>query len=434
MRAWRCGNTSAACPRASHSPTSASTMGGCSHAACRLARAASTRPCRSSKTKTNEVEARALVSYLAQALSEHGELRLRDATVGVISLGGLEQARLLRSLLLDALSDAQLARHRVVVGDAAAFQGDERDVILLSMVASPSSASPHLGRAYEQKYNVALSRARDRMVLFRSLAAKDVTNADDLKRWTMAFFASGGAPAHLGSARVAVAAAHTPEGQLERWLSEQGFRFSSECSVAGSVVVVEDAADDRRLCVCLDGGAGGTLSEYRAQLREQRSLERAGWRFARVWRASFLVDVVRALREIARALDAAGVRPAELGAAPLGGDAPMLLQPLETLAKSSQPAQPAPRKRKAPAAAFKRTGSAGAEAIDLSGDADADADAGADAPAPARVVKGKGKAKAARTALASTSDASPQPQPAKAAAKKPARGKKTQESDSEWEP
>ena len=97
------------------------------------------------------------MAQLARSPSE-----LEGLSVGIISLAGVEQARLLRSLLLGRLTDAphpsrppanpargvaeglccaqaQLARHRLVVGDATSFQGDERDVILLSMVASKAA-------------------------------------------------------------------------------------------------------------------------------------------------------------------------------------------------------------------------------------------------------------------------------------------------------
>ena len=113
-------------------------------------------------------------------------------------------------------------------------QGDERDVILLSMVASPSSAPPQLGRMYEQRYNVALSRARDRMVLFRSLDAQHVSNPDDLKGWTLAFFAAAAAPRRAASRPAAVAAAGTSvavssaplpaEAQLLTWLVARGYQ------------------------------------------------------------------------------------------------------------------------------------------------------------------------------------------------------------------
>lgn len=72
------------------------------------------------KGKVNQAEALALVRYLAARLGEGGELAA--ASVGVISLGGVEQARELRKLLLEHLTDRQLSQHRVVVGDASSFQ------------------------------------------------------------------------------------------------------------------------------------------------------------------------------------------------------------------------------------------------------------------------------------------------------------------------
>ena len=65
------------------------------------------------------------------------------------------------------------------------------------MVASRGAAPTQVGRMYEQRFNVALSRARDRMVLFRSLDSKDIANRDDMKvrcvalvRWCVGALAS----------------------------------------------------------------------------------------------------------------------------------------------------------------------------------------------------------------------------------------------------
>lgn len=108
--------------------------------------------------KTNPIEAQALVDYLQTELSEGTELSWRGSTVGIVSLMGTEQTRVLRRKVLESLTDAQLARHRIVVGDPSSFQGDERDVILLSMVASKGASPAQVGRMYEQRFNVALSR------------------------------------------------------------------------------------------------------------------------------------------------------------------------------------------------------------------------------------------------------------------------------------
>ncbi|KAL1522710.1 hypothetical protein AB1Y20_017685 [Prymnesium parvum] len=262
--------------------------------------------------KINMVEAKALVNYLAKGLAEGGEFQ--HASVGIISLGGVEQVRLLRSLVLEVLSDIQLAKHRVVVGDPTSFQGDERDLILLSMVQSSGQAAPQVGKMYEQRYNVALSRARDRMVLFRSLRAADISNPDDLKLKTIQFFSRGGGP-NVGAIPVAeerersAARGKTAEAELCAFLERNGYKYSNHCSIGGSAAVAEDGAEDRRLCICLDGGMGGTISDWRQQVREQRALHRAGWRFHRIWRASWLVDRSRCEAELRAALDAASVHP-----------------------------------------------------------------------------------------------------------------------------
>jgi len=200
------------------------------------------------------------------------------------------------------------------------IQGDERDVILLSMVASKGAAPTQVGRMYEQRYNVALSRARDRMVLFRSLESKDVSNRDDMKVATIQFFqrmaalgsGSSAASSHLARRRGSNVSSFstamlsndaTAEGQVLAWLDAHGtagepfvvhacllsslvglppllptgFQYDASCSIAGSLVVVEDSgtmAEDRRLCVCLDGGAGTTL------VRVHLNILMAAFRFA----------------------------------------------------------------------------------------------------------------------------------------------------------
>ena len=285
------------------------------------------------KGKANVREAAARVEYLAAELAEgSGALARRGATVGIISLMGKEQVRVLRALLLQHVSDAQLARHRIVVGDPSSFQGDERDVILLSMVASPGAAPTQVGRMYEQRFNVALSRARDRMVLFRSVDTKDISNRSDLKVATIRFFSQdggGGGGGGLDRVRGAGAAAlsssgsgggafadSTVEGQLFAWLERSGLHFDESCSIAGSLVVIEDCTEDRRLCVCLDGGSGSTLAEWRGAMREQRQMERAGWSFLRLWHAHWLVDRMACESALAAACVSAGIRaPGSRGSA-----------------------------------------------------------------------------------------------------------------------
>ena len=63
-------------------------------------------------------------------------------------------------------------------GNPSTFQGQERGIIFLSMVACPRTAISQSARNIEQRFNVAASRARDRLVLVRSVAASDLKLGD----------------------------------------------------------------------------------------------------------------------------------------------------------------------------------------------------------------------------------------------------------------
>lgn len=280
------------------------------------------------KGKVNQNEAVAIVEYLvAQLDPAKGDLGSRGCSVAVISLLGVEQARLIRRLALDALSDAQLAHHRIVFGDPATFQGDERDCVLLSMVASPRESPPQVGRIHDQRVNVAMSRARDRIVLFRSLDRSDIPNPDDVKHRLIAFFKNGGTPGpqqqllrptrggddddeDLGS---------SPTHDLIAFLESKGFKYDVASFFAGADLIVEDRAEDFRICICIDGKSpNDSLEEWAAHIKEQRGLERFGWRFIRIWQSAWLTNREKCFNKILSACKIAGIRPLLTSADQLG--------------------------------------------------------------------------------------------------------------------
>jgi superfamily I DNA and/or RNA helicase len=58
----------------------------------------------------------------------------------VISLIGDKQAKLIYDLLVSELGVELIDQHKIMCGNAATFQGQERDVIFLSMVACKATA------------------------------------------------------------------------------------------------------------------------------------------------------------------------------------------------------------------------------------------------------------------------------------------------------
>src|SRR6202165_4850975 len=109
----------------------------------------------------NPPEAEAIVDFISGAIHDN---RYAKKSFGVISLLGDDQAKLIEQMLLERVGPEEIQRRNLVCGDAYAFQGDERDVMLLSMVSAPAERV-HIGvlakPADERRFNVAASRAKE---------------------------------------------------------------------------------------------------------------------------------------------------------------------------------------------------------------------------------------------------------------------------------
>ena len=127
----------------------------------------------------NDAEAEFIVTEIKRLVDDQAYSR---RTIGVISLIGDKQAKHINDRLSVVLGLEAMEQHRIMCGNASTFQGQERDIIFLSMVACPNTVRSQTTRMIEQRFNVAMSRARDRIYLIRSvtssmLAPKDLKAA-----------------------------------------------------------------------------------------------------------------------------------------------------------------------------------------------------------------------------------------------------------------
>ena len=83
----------------------------------------------------NRPEANAVVEKILELCDDK---RYSGKTMGVVVLQGEAQAGLIQGELLERLGAEEMARRRLICGNSYSFQGDERDVMFLSMVAAPN--------------------------------------------------------------------------------------------------------------------------------------------------------------------------------------------------------------------------------------------------------------------------------------------------------
>ncbi len=122
----------------------------------------------------NIPEAQAIVEKITECCADPD---YDGKSIGVITLLGNKQAALIEELLVKEIDASEIEQRNITVGIPYTFQGDERDVIFLSMVDAPEEGKRCRAVASQEdqrQYNVAASRARDQMWLFHSADFNDL--------------------------------------------------------------------------------------------------------------------------------------------------------------------------------------------------------------------------------------------------------------------
>lgn len=115
----------------------------------------------------NEPEAEAVIEKIVSLCAKQEYL---GKSMGVISLQSKDQAFLIEQKIRELLGEREMLARNIVCGYSYSFQGDEREVVFLSMVAAPNIRLTTLNkRSDEYRFNVAASRAREQMWLFHSV-------------------------------------------------------------------------------------------------------------------------------------------------------------------------------------------------------------------------------------------------------------------------
>ncbi|WP_134664871.1 MULTISPECIES: AAA domain-containing protein [unclassified Amycolatopsis] len=298
---------------------------------------------RGATNKINPVEADAIVEQIEKCLSDPA---YDGKTFGVVSLLGKAQAKRIEDELLARLSREDWQSRDLRCGDAADFQGSERDVIFLSMVAAPDPERRMIALTqdqYVQRFNVAVSRAKDQVWVFHSVRQDELPNSECMRYQLLDYCyglrdqpagATGRSSAVPDNERVepfdslfeqrvynrVVARGYTVEPQFEAL----GYRID--------LVVVGGRA---RLAVECDGDRWHGPDVYERDLARQRDLERCGWRFFRISGSSFDVDPDEALAQLWEILNEEEIYPAGWSPARTA-PAPMPETPAQEPASSPQ--------------------------------------------------------------------------------------------------
>ncbi|MER5973490.1 AAA domain-containing protein [Streptomyces sp. NPDC002055] len=263
----------------------------------------------------NPKEAEAVVECLAQLVEDPA---YRDKTMGVITLQGpIGQVKLLEQLINTRIPAPVRERHKIRVGNPASFQGEERHVILLSMVASDPPRVAGGARSERQAYNVAASRAQDQMRLFYSVPP-DRLKQGDLRLNLLAYMENP--PAALAASDdIGEVSAEVPQKPFESLfeqhvylrLKARGYHVIPQCPAGSKRIDLVVVGARGRLAVECDGDRYHTTPEQiRHDEQRDRELQRVGWTFWRLPESEFRFDPDHALSGLWEKLNRLGIHPA----------------------------------------------------------------------------------------------------------------------------
>ncbi|MFH9863031.1 AAA domain-containing protein [Streptomyces sp. NPDC017202] len=265
----------------------------------------------------NTAEAEALVDAVARCCADPA---YEGKTMGVVSLRGAKgHLTELENLLAERLDYEQREERRIRVGDAEDFQGDERHVLFVSCVNSATTAAGTVpggfnGKTYEQRLNVAASRAQDQVWVFHSARPEQFHENDLRRRWLdhLTRPAEEDITAVEGEVRPDVR--HESFDSLFQQkvyleLTARGYRVRPGYRVGRHTIDLVVEGGTRRLAVACDGDAFAEGEDASTAAARQRDLERVDWTFVRIRGSRFHLDREQALAPLWAELERLGIDP-----------------------------------------------------------------------------------------------------------------------------
>lgn len=262
--------------------------------------------------QTNRIEAEAIVAEIQGRL---GDPEKAKQTLGVVTFNQKQQTLILDLLELARAANPELDKafaedliEPVFVKNLESVQGDERDVILFSTTFGPDAEGgltmnfgPLNKTGGERRLNVAITRARQELLVFSSLKAEQIDlrrtqalGVRDLKRF-LEFAERGIGVLGEGLQKTSGDFASPLERCLAQDLAAKGWQVHPQVGVSRfrvELAVVDPRAPDRYLAgIECDGASYQNSATARdRELVREAALRGLGWQLLRFWSRDYWLD------------------------------------------------------------------------------------------------------------------------------------------------
>lgn len=272
--------------------------------------------------RVNQKEAE-MIAALILSCTEQPEYE--EASFGVISMVGEEQALAVDKVLLKNMELTEYQERRIVCGNAAQFQGDERDVIFLSLVENSEDGSPlslRTAETFVKRFNVAASRARDQMWTVHSLDPEAHLKEGDLRRRLIEHtLAPEKTIAELEESQIEERSIPDDDPEfryqfrIRRGLEKAGYKVLTDQIVGNYQLDLIVEGKGGRVAITCDGANEHPPERLARSLEREAVLERLGWRFLRARASSYYLNPDKTVDWVLDRLEELELEPLEKGEA-----------------------------------------------------------------------------------------------------------------------
>ncbi len=271
----------------------------------------------------NEIEAQFIKNKIVELCKDK---RYQGKTMGVIVLQGHAQADLIQRLLFESLSHDEIHKRKIICGNPYSFQGDERDIIFLSMVIAPNKE--RIGVMSDEndrrRFNVAVSRARDQVWLFHSVKIEDLSQYC-LRRKLLSYFYNPEPIKNPGLSLEQIEKEkyyshrklQKPPEPFDSWfeldvaeeLLKRGYYVIPQYKVGPYRIDLVVEGGYTRLAIECDGDYFHGVEQIEKDIDRERILRRCGWEFFRIRASDFYFKKEKILEKLERLLELNNIHP-----------------------------------------------------------------------------------------------------------------------------
>jgi very-short-patch-repair endonuclease len=259
--------------------------------------------------KINKVEAEHIVSLIHAMLQNP---KYRDQTIGVISMLGEDQAKYIDNLIQNSIPAEEYEQRRILCGTPPQFQGDERDVIFLSLVDGPKAEGGPLSLMdaesrsglQKKRYNVAVSRAKNQLWVVHSLNPDIDLKSQDLRLRLISH------ARNFTKTALQLDRAESPfELEIMSALIQRGYNVVPQWQAGAFRIDIVVVSGMKKVAIECDGERYHTPEKLVEDMNRQAILERLGWRFIRIRGSKYYSNKQGTIAELFKELESREIVP-----------------------------------------------------------------------------------------------------------------------------